>query len=76
MVVYLTPESIVHNREVFNLLDLLGELGGVIEIFIITFGIILHPIAKHSFMLNAIKLLFKARTKETNLFTQSKKDRN
>ena len=68
MVVYLTQESAVHKREIYNLLDLFGELGGVIEIFIIILGIFLYPISHYSFMLNATKIFFKARTKDTNLF--------
>ena len=61
--VFLTQESMAHKREVFNLLDLFGELGGVIEIFIITMGIFLYPISKHGFLLNASSIFFKARTK-------------
>ena len=75
MVVFLTPETIGHTREVYNLLDLFGELGGVIEIFIISFGVVLYPISKHSFILNATKILFKAKTTEKNLFKISKKDK-
>ena len=76
MYVYLTQESVAHKREVFNLLDLFGELGGVIEVFIISLGIFLYPIARHGFILNATKIFFKARTKETNFFKKSKNDAN
>ena len=46
-------EATFYEREVFNLVDLIGELGGVIEILIIVFGLILFPISKQSFILKA-----------------------
>ena len=61
---YLKSESIFHVREVFTLFDLVGDLGGVIEVLIITLGILLYPISEHSFLLSASKLLFKARTND------------
>ena len=38
-------EAFYHEWEVYNIIDLLGELGGVIEIFVIIFGLIVYPIA-------------------------------
>ena len=50
---YLKSESIMHVREVFNLFDLVGDLGGVIEVMIIVMGVLLYPISEHSFLLSA-----------------------
>ena len=61
---YLKNESILHLREVFNLFDLVGDLGGVIEVLIIVLGVLLYPISEHSFLLSASQLLFKARTND------------
>jgi hypothetical protein len=69
--VFLTDEALHHERNVFNTVDLLGELGGIIEIFIIIFGIIIFPFSKQSFVQTAIRLLFKARTNDQYLFKKS-----
>jgi len=55
-------EALYHEREVYNAIDLIGEMGGVIEIFVIVFGLIIYPVSKQSFILKASSLLFKART--------------
>jgi hypothetical protein len=65
---FLQSESITHRREVFNFLDLIGELGGVIEVFILIFGVVLYPISKFSFFLKATKMLFHARTSDSSMF--------
>jgi hypothetical protein len=43
---FIDKEAMYHEREIFNLVDLIGELGGVIEILIITFGVLLYPISR------------------------------
>lgn len=42
---YLNKDSILHTREVYNLLDLIGDLGGVVEVLIIVIGVLLYPIS-------------------------------
>ena len=59
---YLQPEGVFHKREVYNSLDLIGDLGGVMEVFSVFFGLFLLPISKFAFILNATKILFHART--------------
>ena len=54
--------------------DLLGDLGGVRELFVISFGIFLLPISGHIFVMNAAKYLFFARTSNTGLFEKKKDD--
>jgi hypothetical protein len=65
---YIQPESIEHRREVYNLLDVIGDLGGVVEVFLFIFGIVLYPISKMSFIFKATKMLFHARTSDINMF--------
>ena len=48
---FLQSEKVLHQREIFNLLDLVGDLGGVIEVMILIFGIVFFPISKQSFIL-------------------------
>ena len=47
---FLTDEALYHEREVYNTMELFGELGGVIEIFVIIFGILVYPFSKQSFV--------------------------
>jgi hypothetical protein len=53
-----------------------GDLGGVFEIGIMTYGIILFKISKHNFTIYAIKKLFLASTSEEHLLTKSKDTNN
>ena len=61
-----------HTRAIYGFLDLLGDLGGVTEVIMITFGIIFFPISEHSFIMTATKKIFMARTNEPDLFLQPK----
>jgi hypothetical protein len=61
-----------HTRAIYGFLDLLGDLGGVTEVIMITFGILFYPISEHSFIMTATKKLFMARTNEPDLFLQPK----
>jgi hypothetical protein len=61
---YLQEEAAFNEREVYNLIDLIGEMGGVVEIIVIVFGVIIYPISHQSFILNATSQLFKARTSD------------
>jgi hypothetical protein len=54
--------------------DLLGDLGGVRELFVISFGIFLLPISGHIFIMNAAKYLFFARTSDTHIFEHKSDD--
>ena len=47
--------------------DLIGDLGGVAEVIILCFNFLILPISEHSFILQAAKKLFYARTKDTGL---------
>lgn len=53
-------------------MDLLGDLGGVLEIVLITFGFFINNISEHSFYTNAISKLYKANTKDEQLFGKKK----
>ena len=72
-VIRLDQENINHKRTTYNLLDLLSDLGGVTEVFMMVIGFFLVPIAEHSFMINAVKGTYLAKTRQENLFEE--KDR-
>ena len=59
-------------REVYGVLDIIGELGGVTGIFTSLIGFFVSPIAYHSFLIKAISLLYKVETKEKKLFLDKK----
>ena len=53
---------IEHKRSIYSFFDLLGDLGGVMDIFFAVFGTILAPIAYQSFILKGLQNLFLAKT--------------
>jgi hypothetical protein len=55
---------------VYNFIDLLGDLGGLTEIVLLTFGFIFFPISEYSFYLKAIRHLFLAKTSKDDLFIE------
>ena len=55
----------------YNILDVLGDLGGIVEIIMIIFGFLLYPVSEHSFYLRASRMLFFARTKEEKIFEKN-----
>lgn len=64
--------AVGHERAIYSLLDLLGDLGGVTEVMMIVFCFLLLPISEHSFIVKAMKKLYIARTRETDLFLPAK----
>ena len=41
----------MHTREVYGFIDILGDLGGVLEVIMVVMGGILMPISEHHFIL-------------------------
>ena len=65
---YLIDEADMHERTRYGFFDLLGDLGGVKELIAISFGIFLTPISHFSFTVDLASRLFRARTKDGELF--------
>jgi hypothetical protein len=61
-----------HDRMIYGLIDLLGDLGGVLEIVLLVTGFFLNNIAEHSFYTNSISKLYMANTKDTKMFGAAK----
>lgn len=55
------------------MLGLIGNIGGVLELLIMIFGIVMFPFSYHKFVLNSIKTFFLARTQDNNLFRHKPK---
>ena len=71
LTVSLAATKIEHTREVYNLMDLIGELGGVLEILIVLCSYFVCPISEHTFVLKALESLYLGRTFDKNLFVKS-----
>ena len=56
--------KILHERNVYGFLDLLGDLGGVLEIVLLAFGVFLSGISEFQFNIKSIQKLYKAKTKQ------------
>lgn len=67
---YLDETGLSHQREVYTVIDALGDIGGIIEITFIVFGIVFLPVSRHSFYLRASRFMFFARSKDTSMFVQ------
>ena len=60
-----------HYRTVVSLFDVLGDLGGIMEIVLISLTLFLVPIAEHNYILLAAKKLFFARCVDEDIFNSS-----
>jgi hypothetical protein len=70
--IFLDSIQIDHERTIYNFLDLMGDLGGVMEVFTLVFGIFIFPVSEFSFLLKGISILYLARTKDEGLFEEVK----
>jgi hypothetical protein len=52
----------------YGIFALLGDTGGILEVYLIICGFILFPISEHSFILTAAKKLYMARTTSDQIF--------
>ena len=57
-----------HRREVYNVLSLIGDIGGVLEMVMLLFIFFMTPISEYSFNMKAIQNLYLARSKVSSLF--------
>ena len=64
-----------YKRQIYNIFDLLGDLGGVTEVIMLTFGFFLFSLSEHSFHMTAIKRMFFARTRDAKMFGSLKSSR-
>ena len=52
--VLIERKALMHKRQCYSLLDMLGDLGGATEVILIIFGVIFYPINEFSFWIKAI----------------------
>ena len=53
------------------MMDLIGELGGVLEVLILFCSIFLTPVSEHTFILKALETLYLGRTLDKDLFVKT-----
>ena len=46
----------------------MADMGGIIEIIVVTFGILIFPISAHSFDMHTLKFMFMARIDDPKFF--------
>jgi hypothetical protein len=47
-----------YSRTVYNVLDLFGTIGGILEIFMFVVELVMEPISEHAFMCAAISSFY------------------
>lgn len=65
---YLAPEQVSHNRKVYDINQLLGDLGGITGVLTLILGFLISPISEASFIMMSAKRMFLVRTKHNELF--------
>ena len=70
MEVFLNSFEISHSREIYDLLALLGDLGGIHDVFVLIFGIFVFPWSQFSYNLKIFEKLYLVRTTDSTLVMQ------
>lgn len=68
----LSDETFLHTRKTYDLLDLSGDFGGLLEVLTILCSMLIAPWAAFKFDFKAIQKLFLVHTKESGLFEATK----
>lgn len=65
----------MHKRKIYDIVALLGDLGGVTEVFLLALGWLLYPISESSYNMMSSKRMFIARTINDKLFEDVSEER-
>ena len=68
--IWLDSTMTTSNRSIYHFLDVLGDMGGVLEILIVVFGIVCCTFSEYSFIITAANKYFNARTSNEIIFDQ------
>lgn len=69
--IFLSDEGKHHMREVYHTIDVIGDIGGIFEFTMVLFGFFMFPISNFSFVLQASRSMYFARTKDNSLFEKA-----
>ena len=64
----LSSEVIEHERCIYTFMNLIGDLGGVHDLFVVFISLFMSPISEHFFISKVLGKLFLVKTSKTNLF--------
>ena len=67
----LDSQRIEHERLIYGIFDLLGDLGGILEVLTVTITFFLSPFTEHGFFMKAMERLYVAKSR-INLFRENK----
>ena len=65
---YLTPEQVFHGRKVYDVNQLLGDLGGITGVLTLVLGYFILPLSEASFIMKSAKRMFLVKTRDEDLF--------
>ena len=63
----------VFERKTYSVLDLFGEVGGIIDFLLIFINVVVQPIQTHGFLLKAIQTLYMVKTRDESAIKKPKK---
>ena len=67
----LKDETVNHTRQVYGILDLFGDLGGVVEVILMLGALSLSSFTEHSFVIKALQKFYQAATTNDDLFQET-----
>ena len=70
----LSEIAVSHSRQIYDIIDLLGDLGGVMEVLLFVFGFIFFPFSEHNYIIRALQKLYMARTTNDKIFKRRRID--
>ena len=68
------PAATQYTRQVYSLLALISDIGGLFEIFVLIIGLVLVPLAEHAYYCNAISKLYVVEGQDTLRVNQTAGD--
>lgn len=72
----MTPAQTSHNRKVYDINQLLGDLGGITGVLTLILGFFIQPISEASFIMKSAKRMFLVKTRKDDLFITPKKKKS
>lgn len=63
-----------NERSVYNLINFIGDIGGVVDVILVAIGIFINPFQEHSLTITALKKLFLVKTKMKSPFVPDLKE--
>ena len=64
-----------HKRKMYDIVALLGDLGGVTEVLMLILGFILFQLSESSYNMMSTQRMFMARTKDEDLFDAANEEK-